>query len=94
MASGEDPSDREAPLEGMELIAFRVDFDLVPEWSNTLERIGQHHAAKVAVGVESDALVVKIAVAPPRKAALMADVGRYWDLFVERRKREGRWKSS
>jgi hypothetical protein len=81
----------EHALSGVEVIALRVTLDLVPEWSNTLERIAQHHGVRVVVGVEGDALVVKVAVRPEVRQRFLADVQRYWDLFVERRKREGRW---
>ena len=81
----------EAPISGADIIALRVTFDLVPEWSNTLERIARFHGLRVAVGVEGDAMVVKVAVRPEERPRLLADVQRYWELFVERRKREGRW---
>jgi hypothetical protein len=79
-------------LEGTETVALRVELDLVPEWSNLLERIAQHHGQRVAVGVEGPSFVVKVALVPDRKTVFLADVERHWDLFVERRKREGRWK--
>jgi len=39
----------EAALEGTEVLALRVEFDLVPEWSNVVERIARHHGERVAV---------------------------------------------
>ncbi|MEQ1501268.1 MAG: hypothetical protein ABMB14_03515 [Myxococcota bacterium] len=79
-------------LDSVDELTLRVELDLVPEWSNTLERIAVHHGARVAVGVLGDALGVKVALAPERKDRFLADVERMWDLFVERRKREGRWR--
>lgn len=83
----------EAPVEGAEVLALRVELDLVPEWSNVVERIARAHGERVVMGVEGDAFVVKVAVLPERKGALMGDVQRYWEGFVDRRKREGRWKA-
>jgi hypothetical protein len=85
------PGDPET-LDGMEVVSLRIEFDLVPEWSTVVEKIANFHSTRVAVGFQGQDLVVKAAVAPERKAHLMADLGRYWDQFVERRKREGRWK--
>lgn len=82
----------EAPLEGTEVIVLKVELDLVPDWSNTLERIAAAHAARVVMGIEGQAFVVKIAIRPFMKQAFLADVQRYWEAFVERRKREGRWR--
>lgn len=79
-------------VEGMEVVALKIEFDLVPEWSDVVEKIARFHSQKVAVGFQGQNLVVKAAVPPERKAHLMADLGRYWEQFVERRKREGRWK--
>lgn len=89
--SDEDP-DPDA-LEGLETVALRVEFDLVPEWSNLLERIALQHGERVAMGVEGRSFVVKVAVVPERKTGFLADVERHLTLFVERRKREGRWRS-
>ena len=79
-------------LEGRETVALRVAFDLVPEWSNLLERIALHHGEQVALGVDGRSYVMKVAMVPERKTGFLADVERHWALFVERRKREGRWK--
>ncbi|MEZ4241693.1 MAG: hypothetical protein R3F59_37210 [Myxococcota bacterium] len=82
----------EQPLDGMEIIALRATFDLVPEWTNTLERIATHHGARVVLGVDGEAMVVKVALLPARREHFLAEVQRYWEQFVERRKREGRWQ--
>lgn len=84
--------DETEPLEGMQTVALRVELDLVPEWSNLLERIAHHHGSSVAMGVDGPSFVVKVAIVPERKPAFLADVERHWGLFVERRKREGRWR--
>jgi hypothetical protein len=80
------------PLEGMETVALRVEFDLVPEWSNLVERIARHYGARVAMGVDGPSFVVKVAMLPERKPQFLVDVERHWAMFVERRKREGRWR--
>jgi hypothetical protein len=82
----------EQTLAGVEIIALRVTLDLVPEWSNTLERIAGAHGVRVAVGVEGEAVVVKVAIRPELRPRFLAEVQRYWEQFVERRKREGRWR--
>jgi hypothetical protein len=88
-----DPEVRtEDSLVGLEVVSLRIEFELVPEWSSVVEKIANFHSQRVAVGFQGKDLVVKAAVAPERKAHLMADIGRYWDQFVERRKREGRWQ--
>lgn len=79
--------------EGTETVALRVELDLVPEWSNLLERIAHHHGEQVAVGVEGPTYVVKVALVADRKGIFLADVERHWGLFVERRKQQGRWKA-
>jgi hypothetical protein len=88
MADGSD----EDVLEGMEIIALKVEFDLVADWSPVLEKIAAFHGARSRVGVQGDQFVVKVALPPEKKPRFLADVQRYWDAFVERRKREGRWR--
>lgn len=88
-----DESNKE-PDQGrsMEIVALKIEFDLVPEWSDIVERIARHHSQQVEVGFEGNNLVVKAKVPPEVKPRMMGDIARYWDPFVERRKREGRWK--
>lgn len=76
----------------LEVLALKIELDLVPEWSNTVERIGRHHGEAVEVGLDGGEVVVKIAVRPEQRDAMLTDVRRCWELFVERRKREGRWR--
>ena len=85
--------DADARIEGAEVLAMRVELDLVPEWSNVVERIARQHGERVVVGVEGGQFVIKVAVRPERKPPLMGDMERYWKAFVERRKKEGRWKA-
>ncbi len=85
-------ADEDTPETELEVLALKVELDLVPEWSNTIERIARHHGDAVEVGLDGEVLVVKVAVQPERKAGLLADVQGCWQLFVERRKREGRWR--
>lgn len=95
MADDEQPPDAEAAdptLEGLEVLALRIGFDLVPEWSNVVEKIARGIGERVAVGVDGDAFVVKVAVKPERKALFLGEMQRYWQVFVERRKRDGRWR--
>ena len=80
-------------LEGVEVISLKIEVELVPDWSNVVERIARHHGERVAVGILGDAFVVKVAVKPEKKEHLLHDVQRTWALFVERRKREGRWQA-
>ena len=93
MADQLDGAAADGRLEGTEVLAMRVEFDLVPEWSNVVERIARHHGERVAVGVEGGQLVIKVAVTPDKKPPLMGDMQRYWSAFVDRRKKEGRWKA-
>ncbi len=81
-------------LEGVEVLSLKVELDLVPEWSNVLERIAKYYGERVAVGVRGGGLVVKVAVLPEKKEPMLADIQRTWLLFVDRRKREGRWRAT
>lgn len=87
-----DPPAKEAPLEGVDTLALRIDWDLVSDWSPVVERIARTYAERVVTGIEGRSLVVKLAIRPERRGAFEADMNRYWEAFVERRKREGRWK--
>jgi hypothetical protein len=75
----------------LEILRLEVQFDLVPEWSNALQRMCAHYGEAVSVGVEKDIFIVKTAVAPEKKAELMATIQRYWAEFARRRKLEDRW---
>lgn len=85
-------ADGERPLQRTEVLAMRVDLEFVPEWSNVVERIARHHGERVAVGVEGGQLVIEVAVTPEKKPRLMGEMQRFWSAFVDRRKKEGRWK--
>ncbi|HHO50367.1 MAG TPA: hypothetical protein ENK18_05700 [Deltaproteobacteria bacterium] len=74
------------------MLALKIELELVPEWSNTVERIGGLHGEAVEVGLDGGEVVVRVAVRPEQKEAMLIDVRRCWALFVERRKREGRWR--
>ncbi len=90
-----EPSD-DSMLDGkrtdLQIVRFELGFDLVPEWSNVLENICQHHAESTKAGVLGDQFVVKAAVAPEKREELMAIVQRMWNEFARRRKLRGDWK--
>ncbi|MCB9673829.1 MAG: hypothetical protein H6737_01855 [Alphaproteobacteria bacterium] len=81
----------EAPLDDCEILAFKVEMTLVPEWSNLVERICTHHGERVAVALEGDQMVVKVAVKDENKPGMLNDLQNFWDEFARRRKLEGRW---
>jgi hypothetical protein len=81
----------EAPLDGCEIYAFRVEMELVPEWSNLVERICSHHGERVGVALEGPEMVIKVAILPENKPGMMNDLQNFWGEFVKRRKLEGRW---
>ena len=91
-ASGTEPEDGQAPKT--EILSLKVPMDLVPDWSNVLEKMGAWYGESVEVGLEGTFLVVRVALLPEKKPMMMADLQRTWNVFVEDRKRQGRWKPS
>lgn len=79
------------PLEDCEVLAFKIEMTLVPEWSNLVEKICTHHGERVAVALEDDQMVVKVAVRDENKPGMLRDLQSFWDEFVKRRELEGRW---
>jgi len=77
--------------EDLETVHFEVPFDLVPDWSNVLERICQHNCVSTKSGVMGDKFVVKTAVAPEKRDELMHIVQSMWGEFARRRKLRGDW---
>ena len=77
--------------DDLEILRLEVEMDLVPDWSNALQRMCAHYGEAVSVGVAGDKFVVKTAVAPEKKPELMATIQRYWAEFARRRKLEDRW---
>jgi hypothetical protein len=88
--SATDETDDEV-LTDCEILTLRIELDLVPQWSNVVEKIARHHGERVVVGVHGPELLVRVAVKPDNKPGMMRDMERYWADFVELRKREGRW---
>ena len=86
-----DEEEGEAPLDGCEILSFRVEMDLVPEWSNLVERICTHHGERVGMAIEGPEMVIKVAVKDENKPGMMNDLQNFWAEFVKRRKLEGRW---
>jgi len=89
----EDFRELKSTREDLEIMQFKVDFDVVPEWSNVLERICQHHAESTKAGVLGDSYVVKAAVAPEKRAELMHVIETMWGEFARRRKLRGDWQT-
>jgi len=81
----------EQRLEDAEVLAFKIEMTLVPEWSNLVERICTHHGERVAVAMQQDELVIKVAVLDENKPGMLRDLQSFWDEFAARRKLEGRW---
>lgn len=95
IGGGQEPTpdaDELAELrDDLEILRLEVEMDLVPDWSNALQRMCAHFGEAVSVGVAGDKFVVKTAVAPEKKPELMATIQRYWAEFARRRKLENRW---
>jgi hypothetical protein len=81
-----------AELAPTEVVDIRVEFDLVPEWSNVVEKIGRYYGERVEVGFEGKDLVVKITIRRSEKERMMYDLSKTWDYFVDTKKRERKWK--
>lgn len=79
-------------LAPTEVVDVRVEFDLVPEWSTVVEKIGNYYGQKVEVGFEGKDLIVKITIKKSEKERMMYDLGKTWDYFVDTKKRERKWK--
>jgi hypothetical protein len=93
-APPDDAPDAESLAElrdDLEILRLEVELDLVPDWSNALQRMCAHYGEAVSVGVAGDKFIVKTAVAPEKKPELMATIQRYWAEFARRRKLENRW---
>ncbi len=87
----EDAETLASQRDDLEILRLEVEMDLVPDWSNALQRMCAHYGEAVSVGVAGDKFVVKTAVAPEKKPELMATIQRYWAEFARRRKLEDRW---
>jgi len=74
-----------------ERMTMRIGMDLVPEWSNAVERMARYYGEEVAVGVADDGLTIDLTIQPHRKEGLLADMQNHWDAFVQARKQAGRW---
>jgi hypothetical protein len=81
-----------ADLSPTEVVDLRVEFDLVPEWSTVVEKIGNYYGEKVDVGFEGRDLIVKITIKKAMKERMMYDLGKTWEYFVDTQKRAGKWK--
>lgn len=93
-SSEAESSDADAFAEkrtDLEVLRLEVELDLVPDWSNALQRMCAHYGEAVSVGVAGDKFIVKTAVSPEKKAELLATIQRYWAEFARRRKLEDRW---
>jgi hypothetical protein len=91
----EDLPNGHAPAEdapATELVEIRVEFDLVPEWSNVVEKIGKYYGESVEVGFAGKDLIVKVTIKTSEKERMKYDLDKTWDYFVETKKREGKWK--
>jgi len=86
-----DFKDLKSTRDDLEIVQFAVEFDLVPDWSNVLERICQHNAVSTKSGVLGDSFVVKAAVAPEKREELMHIIETMWGEFARRRKLRGDW---
>ena len=91
-ANDDGTVDVSAARTDLEHVRVEVEYDLVPDWSNALQRMCAFFGEAVAVGVEGDKFVVKAAIAPEKKDELMATIQRHWAEFARRRKQEGRWR--
>jgi hypothetical protein len=81
-----------ADLAPTEVVDLRVEFDLVPEWSNVVEKVGRYYGERVEVGFEGKDLIVKITIKKSEKERMMYDLGKTWDYFVDTQKRAGKWR--
>ncbi len=83
--------EHEANPDRNEVMAFRIGVDLVPEWSNLVERICNHHGERVAAALEGEEYVIKVKVLVENKPGMLRDMENFWREFAKRRKLEGRW---
>lgn len=93
----DDTDETQAPPEDevkTEILQFKVPMELVPDWSNVLEKMGAWYGESVEIGLEGTSLVVRVTLLPEKKEVMLADMQRTWNIFVEDRKRQGRWKPS
>ena len=86
-----DATDLDTKRTDLEVLRLEVEMDLVPDWSNALQRMCAHFGEAVSVGIAGETFVVKTAIAPEKKAELLATIQRYWAEFARRRKLEDRW---
>lgn len=79
-------------LAPTEVVDIRVEFDLVPEWSNVVEKIGRYYGTGVDVGFEGKDLIVKITIKKSEKERMLFDLEKTWEYFVSTKKLQRKWK--
>lgn len=78
--------------EGITEMTFRFDMELVPQWTNLMERICIHHAERYQTFAEPDGYVIKIQIENQNKGTFVNDVNNFWRDYVAQEKRAGRWR--
>ena len=84
-------NEAEENTKGTEVLGFRIEMDLAPDWSNLVERICRHHGEYTEVALEGDEIVVRKRIKVENKPGMMRDMQNFWNAFVEKRKVEGKW---
>lgn len=82
------PDETDKPLE---IVALRIEMELVPDWSNLVERICRHHGEDVAAAIEGEEYVIKCSIDPENKPGMMRDLENFWHKFAEQRRQAGEW---
>lgn len=83
--------DDEDPLGTTEL-TFKFDMDLVPRWTNLVERICLHHCERYQTFVDPQGYVIKLRIINENKPGFINDVNNFWRDYVKQEKQAGRWK--
>ncbi len=72
-----------------EVMALRISFDLVPEWSRVVERVAADLGRSVTASAEPDGYVVRVELDKAIKPRFVAEIRKYWVGFQEYRERQG-----
>jgi hypothetical protein len=80
--------DEPADLVTLEL---KIDFSLVPEWSNMVERMAKHFGEEVTARAQPDHLLLVVKLRPEQKAPFQQEMKLWYTRYAAREQRLGRW---
>lgn len=71
------------PSEEKEVVPVTIEMDLVPAWSNVVEKIGWAFGESVTLSPTAGGVVVEVEVRTSRRDAFEQELRIYWQRFRE-----------